>query len=131
MVPRRDGKRLEPRQKTAGSGAGATGMVAAPDRIGDRGPSGDGERIPARGGGRGAIRGRQPAGLAAKTGHQRGGVHRTGFKNSATRKFWCTPTRANSKPATSGGGVHRPGGHAAARPGAVGELLVRKPNTAT
>src|SRR4051812_4940301 len=69
VVPRRDGKRLEPGQTTAGSGAGATGMVAAPDRSGDRGPSGDGEQLPARGGGRGAIGGRQPASLAAKTGH--------------------------------------------------------------
>src|SRR5204863_9947703 len=44
-----DGKRLEPGQKTAGGGAGATGMVAAPDRSGAGGPSGDGEQLPARG----------------------------------------------------------------------------------
>ena len=60
MVPRRDGQRLERRQKTAGTGAGATGMVAAADRSGDRRPSGDGERLPAGGRDRGASRGRSP-----------------------------------------------------------------------
>ncbi len=64
---------LSDETEAAGSGAGATGLVAAADRSGDRRPSGDGERVPARRGDRGAGRGRQRTGLAAKTGHQRRG----------------------------------------------------------
>ena len=89
-------QRLERRQKTAGPGARATRMVAAADRSGDRRPSRDGERLPAGGRDRGAVRGRSPAGLAAKTGHQRGGVHRL-LGESADQ----------IKTGHHGGGVHR------------------------
>ncbi len=63
-------------QITASTGAGATRMVAAAHRRGHRGPSGDGQRLSPGSRGAGARSGWSPKGVAAKTGHHAGGVHR-------------------------------------------------------
>ncbi len=93
MVLRRHEQRLGRRQTAASPGAGATGMVAAAHRAGDRRPSRDGQRLPEGGRDRGARRGGRPRVVAAKTGHHAGGVHRPG----------------PAKPAIPRGGVHRLG----------------------
>src|SRR5664279_95352 len=74
MVPRRDGQRLERREKAAGSGTWATGLVAQEDRGSDRRPAGDGRCVSAR---RGRCRASTTTGSAVtKTGQRQWGVHR-------------------------------------------------------
>jgi hypothetical protein len=77
MVHRRDGQRLERRQETASTGAGATGLVAAAHRRGDRRPSRDGQRLSAR-----------PPGWRSAVGV---GKRRRGRKNRPPRRG-CAPT---------------------------------------
>ena len=71
------------------------------------GPPRDGERL-SEGGRDPGARARRPAqGVAAKTGHHTGGVHRPGPSKPATTPEVSTDS-GPPKPAISDGGVHRP-----------------------
>ena len=74
MAHRRDGQRLERREEGTGSGAGEAGVAPAAHRGRDRGPSGDGERLPQGGRRSGAAATRLGTTAAVKTGQR--GVHR-------------------------------------------------------
>jgi hypothetical protein len=106
MAHRRDGQRLERREEGTGCGAGEAGMATAAHRRRDRGPSGDGERLPQGGRRAGSATARLGPTAAVKSGQR--GVHRPRPRGGA---------KSGQR------GVHRPGVAAAAGTGAVGERL--------
>jgi hypothetical protein len=81
-------------------------MVAAAHRRGDGGPSRDGQCLSEGGKDPGARPGRTATGLAAKTGHHAGGVHRLRVKIGNFRHGVHRLERA--KTGHQRGGVHRP-----------------------
>src|SRR6266851_4608637 len=95
MVPRWHEQRLGSREATANSGARATGLDAPAHRRGHRHTSRNGQRLSAsRRRGR-PISGWPAEGVAAKTGHHAGGVHRlrtvkTGHHRDGVHRPWAT-----------------------------------------
>lgn len=120
-------QRLGRSQTAASVGAGATGLVPSAHRSLDRRPAGNGQRLSQSGRHCGARSRRTAAGLAPKTGHHAGGVHRLDAKTGNFR--WGVHRRQPAKTGHQRGGVHRPRRGPSTRPFAECERVRAVPGT--
>jgi hypothetical protein len=118
MAHRRDGQRLERREEAAGGGAGEAWVDPAPHRGRDRGPPGNGERIPEGRGDTGTTA--QELGPVAGVKSGQRGVHRPRSRGKPGQRPVPRP-RGSTK--SGHRDVHRPGLAGAAGSGAAGERL--------